>query len=231
MPGMSHQTDPVHFYTVPGLAWDAALKYAKVKLETLHDIEMYQFLERGMRGGISMISNRYAQANNRYLSDYNPEKPSTFITYQDSNNLYGQAMVQPLPVSDFKWMPKHELPSLDVMSVDDEAEIGYILDVDLEYPAELHERHNDYPLAPEKIEITPEMLGEYQQHLKEDLKYKPARVKKLVPNLWDKDKYPIHYCNLKLYLALGMRLKKIHRVLQFKQRAWLKPSIELNTQR
>ena len=102
--------------------------------------------------------------------------------------------------------------------------------MDLEYPAKLHDLHSDYPLAPEKIEITPEMIAPYQQHLKEDLSYKPAKVEKLVPILWDKDKYPIHYCNLKLYLTLGLKLKKIHRVLQFKQRPWSKSYIELNTQ-
>ena len=177
-----------------------------------------------------MITHRYAQANNHYLSDYNLEKPSTFITYQDTNNLYGQAMVQYLPISDFKWLNEREMQTFDVMTVDDEAEIGYILEVDLEYPAKLHDLHSDYPLAPEKIEITPEMIAPYQQHLKEDLSYKPAKVEKLVPILWDKDKYPIHYCNLKLYLTLGLKLKKIHRVLQFKQRPWLKSYIELNTQ-
>ena len=88
----NYQLDPAHYYTVPGFSWDAALKFTKVKLETLHDIEMHQFLERGMRGGISMISHRYAQANNKYLQEYDPEKPTSFITYQDSNNLYGEAM-------------------------------------------------------------------------------------------------------------------------------------------
>ena len=72
-----------------------------------------------------MITHRYAQANNHYLSDYNPEKPSTFITYQDANNLYGQAMVQYLPISDFKWLNEREMQTFDVMTVDDEAEIGY----------------------------------------------------------------------------------------------------------
>ena len=147
------------------------------------------------------------------LSDYNPEKLSTFIGYEDANNLYGQAMVQYLPISDFKWLTEREMQTFDVMTVDDEAEIGYILEVDLEYPTKLHDLHSDYPLAPEKIEIAPEMLAPYQQHLKEELSYKPAKVQKLVPNLWNKDKYPIHYGNLKLYLTLGMKLKKIHRVL------------------
>ena len=226
----NYQLDPAHYYTVPGFSWDAALKFTKVKLETLHDIEMHQFLERGMRGGISMISHRYAQANNKYLQEYDPEKPTSFITYQDSNNLYGEAMTQSLPVSDFKWVDEKDVKSFNVMTVQDDADTGYFLEVDLEYPKELHDLHSDYPLAPEKMLISHEMLSPYQQQLKEDLGYKPARVEKLVPNLWNKEKYIIHYRNLKFYLAQGLKLQKIHRVLQFKQEAWLKSYIQHNTQ-
>ena len=188
---------------------------------------MHQFLEKGKRGGISMISQRYAKANNQYLQEHNPGEPTSYIIYKDVNNLYGHAMVQPLPVSDFKWV--EDLTSLDVMTVSDDAEIGYMLEVDLEYPSELHDLHSDYPLAPEKMLISHEMLSPYQRDLKEELGYKPANVEKLVPNLWDKEKYVIHYRNLKQCLSLGMKLKKIHRVLQFKQEAWLKPYIEKNT--
>ena len=226
----NYQLDPAHYYTVPGFSWDAALKFTKVKLETLHDIEMHQFLERGMRGGISMISHRYAQANNKYLQEYDPEKPTSFITYQDSNNLYGEAMTQSLPVSDFTWVDEKDVKSFNVMTVQDDADTGYFLEVDLEYPKELHDLHSDYPLAPEKMLISHEMLSPYQQQLKEDLGYKPARVENLVPNLWNKEKYIIHYRNLKFYLAQGLKLQKIHRVLQFKQEAWLKSYIQHNTQ-
>lgn len=138
-------------------------------------------------------------------------------------------MTQALPVGDFKWVPERKLSSLDVMAIADDADTGYILEVDLEYPAALHDHHSDYPLVPEKIEIMHEMLSPYQQQLKTELGFHPAKVEKLVPNLWDKVKYPIHYRNLKQCLSLGMKLTKIHRVPQFKQQAWLKPYIELNT--
>ncbi|CAH3157887.1 unnamed protein product, partial [Porites evermanni] len=226
----NYDLDPAHYYTVPGLAWDAALKFTKVKLETLYDIEMHQFLEKGMRGGISMITHRYAQANNKYLKDYNPEQPSSFNIYQDANNLYGLAMIQSLPVGDFKWMDGKDIQSFNVMSVEDDADIGYFLEVDLKYPNDLHDLHSDYPLAPEKMSISHEMLSPYQQQLKEDLGYKPSKVEKLVPNLWDKVKYVIHYRNLKFYLTQGLKLQKIHRALQFKQQPWLKPYIQHNTQ-
>lgn len=174
-----------------------------------------------------MISNRYAQANNKYLQDYDPEKPSICIIYKDGNNLYGHAMSQPLPVGDFKW--KTDVEDFEVMTTADDADIGYILEVDLGYPEELHDLHSDYPLAPEKKKITHEMLARYQQKLKDQLGYKPAKVEKLVPNFWNKQKYVLHYWNLKRNLSLGMKLTKIHRVLQFKQEPWQKPNIELNT--
>ena len=225
----NYELDPAHYYTIPGLGWDAALKFTGVKLETIHDIEIHQFIEKGMRGGISMISTRYAKANNSYLKDHDPEQPSSFILYTDANNLYGHAMIQYLPTGGFKWVSEQELASFNVMEVDDEAETGYFVEVDLEYPPELHDLHSDYPLAPEKMMIIANMLSPYQQALKEDLGYKPAKVEKLLPNLWDKERYVLHYRNLKQYLSLGLKLRKIHRVLKFHQEPWLKPYIEKNT--
>ena len=224
-----YEIDPAHYYIVPGLAWDASTKFTTVKLKTLHDIEMHQFLECGMRGGISMITHRYAEANNSYLQNHDSEKPSVYIIYKDANNLYGETMSQYLPVGDFKWVSEKDVQTLDVMRVDDEADIGYMLEVDLEYPSEHHDLHSDYPLASEKMVIPHDMLSPYQRELKKELEYKSAKVEKLVPNLWDKVKYVIHYRNLKEYPNLGMKLTKIHRVLQFKQEPWLKPYIEHNT--
>ena len=176
-----------------------------------------------------MIAHRHAKTNNKYLKDYDPDQSSSYNIYLDANNLYGCAMSQPLPIGDFEW--KTEFEDFNVNEIADDAEIGYILEVDLEYSGELHDYHNDYnPLAPEKTEITPEMLSPYCQQLTKDLEYNPNKVEKLLPNLWHKEKYILHYRNLKLYLSLGMKLQKVHRVLQFKQQAWLKPQIELNTQ-
>ena len=220
--------DPAHYYTVPGLAWDAALKFTQVKLDTISDIDMYQFVDKGSRGGISMISHRFAEANNPHLTDYDSDKPNSYIMYQDANNLYGYAMTQSLPVSDFQWVINPQ--DVDVTLISDDAPMGFILEVDLEYPAHLHDLHSDYPLAAEKMMITDEMLSPYQQQLKKDLSYKPAKVEKLVPNLWDKTKYIIHYRNLKQVLSLGLKLTKIHRVLAFQQQPWLKPYIQLNTE-
>ena len=128
------------------LVWDAALKYTQVQLMTRVDIDQHLFIERGMRGGISMITHRHSQANHPLLEDYNPEKPSSYIIYLDASNLYGWAMSQPLLIHSFQWV--QDPSSLNVLEIPNDSDIGYILEVDLEYPPHRHDSHNDYPFAP-----------------------------------------------------------------------------------
>jgi hypothetical protein len=221
--------DAAHFYTAPGLAWQAALKMTDVNLELFTDPDMHLFVEKGLRGGIAMISKRYAKANNPHLNDYDPEQPSNYLMYLDANNLYGWAMSQPLPTHDFCWLTPEEKENLDVNAISQDGDTGYVFEVDLNYPMTLHDSHSDYPLAPESFKIEPEMLSNYQKELLTKLGMKEGSSIKLVPNLFDKENYVVHYRNLQLYLALGMRLTKIHRVLSFKQSPWLKAYIDFNT--
>jgi len=139
----NYELDPWWYYSAPGLEWDACLRKTEVQLELLSDPDMLLMIEQGIRGGVSMISKRYAKAN-KYMKDFNSKEKSKFIQYLDANNLYGWAMSQPLPVSDFKWMKE---------KIEKWEEIPCILEIDLEYPKELHDRHNDYPLAPERITV------------------------------------------------------------------------------
>ena len=163
---------------------------------------MLLMVEKGIRGGVSMISNRYGKANNKYMGNkFNPSELSKYLMYLDANNLYGAAMSMKLPTSGFKWMNDKELSVWE--------KIPCILEVDLEYPKELHDLHNDYPLAPERINCD--------------------KVEKLIPNLRDKEKYVIHYKNLKQYLKLGLKLKRIHRGIKFVESEWLKSYIDMNT--
>ena len=97
-----YKLDPCHYFSSPGLSWDAMLKMTGVKLEKISDIDKYLFIEKGLRGGISYIAKRYAKANNKYMNDYDPKKPSTFISYLEMNNLYGWAMSEYLPYERFK---------------------------------------------------------------------------------------------------------------------------------
>ena len=99
-----YKCDPCHYYTAPGLAWDASLKETNQNLELLKDYDMLMMFERGIRGGITHISKRYAEANNKYMKDYNRDKPSSYIQCLDANNLYGWAMTQKLPTHGFKWI-------------------------------------------------------------------------------------------------------------------------------
>ena len=192
-----YKLDPAHYYTAPGLAWEAMLRMTGVKLELLTDINMYLMIEQGIRGGTSMISNRYAAANNKYMDGYDSSKPSKYITYLDANNLYGWAMSQPLPYGEFHWLTDEQISQFCVNDISDDSEIGYILDVDLEYPTELHDSHSDYPLAPESMTVENEMLSPFSKELKEKLQIKGQPASKLIPNLYDKTNYITHYTNLK----------------------------------
>ena len=136
-------------------------------------------------------------------------------------------MSEYLPYGGFKWLKN--VDEFDVMSISEKSPIGYFLEVDLEYPDELHELHNDYPLAPEKLAVSSDMLSKYCKKIADKYEIKVGDVKKLIPNLGNKTNYVVHYRNLQLYLSLGIKLAKIHRVLKFKQSDWMKKYINFNT--
>ena len=200
----NYKLDPAWYLSCPGLSWSAMLKNTGVELDLITEPDMLMMIEKGTRGGVSTISNRYSKVNNKYMETFDELKPSSYMAYLDANNLYGWAMFEKMPYKGFKWV--NGIP-LEAMLLDED--LGYILEVDLEYPYELHDSHNDYPLAPESINVN--------------------KVDKLIPNLNDKTKYVLHHRNLKLYLSLGMKLTKTHRVIEFKQSKWLAPYIAHNT--
>ena len=140
-----------HHFSSPGLSWDAMFKMTRIELEFISDIDMHLFIEKGMRGGISYIAKRHNKANNEYMECYDSGKESKHITYLDPRSQY-------LPYSRFKWLNQKEIHRFDVNSIEENSSIGYMLEVDLKYPSELHELHNDYPLIPEKLEIGQNML-------------------------------------------------------------------------
>ena len=214
-----YNLDPTHYYRSPGLAWDAYLKETGQELQLLHDYDMLMMFERGIRGGITHIAKRYAEANNKYMANYDSSKPSTYIQYPDANNLYGWAMSQPLPTHGFKWM-KDPLKSegltvdfvIDLLDKKRNPEVkkGYIFEVDLEYPSDLWDTHNDYPLAPEKIIVN--------------------GVEKLICHIKLRKNYVVHYRNLRQYLEMGMKLTAVHRGISFNQSSWMEPYIRKNTE-
>ena len=226
-----YKLDPCHYFTSPGLSWDAMLKMTNIKLELMTDIDMFQFIEKGMRGGISYIANRYGKANNKYMREYDEKAPSKYIMYLDANNLYGWAMSQYLPTGGFKWLTEKQINKINLAQYNEYSNKGLILEVDLEYPKELHDLHNDYPLGPEKVKVTDDMLSEYCKNIQKKFNISTGLVHKLIPTLSNKEKYVLHYRNLQLYLDLGLKVNKVHRVLEFNQSPWLKQYINFNTQK
>ena len=212
--------------TTPSLAWSMALKHTEVELDLITDEDAYLMLENSIRGGISTISNRYSKANNPLVPGFDPEQPTTYITYLDANNFYGKAQSKPLPVGEFRFLTPDEITQLDITSVPEDSPTGYIIECDLDYPADLHDYHSDYPLAPESLQVTEDMLCPFARQLIGDT-WKPAP--KLIPNLKDKKKYVTHYRNLQFYIKHGLVLTKVHRILSFTQRPWLKSWIDLCT--
>ena len=206
-----YELDPAHFLSLPGLAWQACLKKTNIELELLTDYDMLLMVEEGIRGGICHSIQRYAKANNKYMKNYDESKESSYIQYLDANNLYGWAMSQKLPVNDFKWLEDtSEINEEFIKNYDENNDKGYILEVDVKYPKKLHDIHSDLPFLPKRMKIN--------------------KCKKLVCSLLNRNKYVVHIKSLNQALNHGLKLKKIHRIIEFNQEAWLEPYIETNTE-
>ena len=199
----TYELDPAHFILLPGLAWQACLKKKTgVELELLTDYDMLLMIEEGIRGGICHAVHRYAKVNNRYMKSYDKSKESSYIQYLDANNLYGVAMSEKLPIYGFKWV--NDISGINekfVKSYDKkDSDKGYILEVDVDYPSQLHKLHSDMPFLPERMKID--------------------KTQNLARNLRDKKKYVVHISILKQALNHWLKLKKVHRVIEFNREAW-----------
>ena len=174
---------------------------------------MLLMVEEGIRGGICHSIHRYAKANNKYMKNYNNNEGSSYIQYLDANNLYGWAMSKKLPVNGFRWLDSNKINEINeefIKNYNENDNKDYIFEVDVRYPKRLHKLHSDLPFLPERIEIN--------------------KCKKLVCNLSNKKKYITHINSLKQALNHGLKLKKIHRIIEFNQNEWLKPHIDMNTE-
>ena len=199
----TYKLDPTYYYTLPGFSFDAMLKYTEVELELFTEIEHYEFIESGIRGGLSQISTRYAKANNKYMKIYDPKQEESYIVYLDANNLYGGSMNEYLPYGGFKLTNTNvdEWNFNRIMNIDDEADIGYKFKVDVRIPVEKHDEFNNYVPFPEAIKVKKENLNKWQQE-----NYKQSNISKLCCSFEDKFNYVIDYRYLKLYLSLGCEL-------------------------
>ena len=168
-----YELDPAYFVSLPGFAWHACLKITEINLELIADINMFLMIESGMRGGVYHVIHSYAEANNKYVNNYDENKESSFLSYLDGNNLYGCPMTKKRSVGSFKWVKNvSRIDEKFIKNYDENSDIGYFLKVDLEYPKELHDLHSDLLFLPEKMKIN-----------KHD---------KLVCTLYDKKRYVAH---------------------------------------
>ena len=187
------ELDPAYFLSAPGLAWNACLKKTEVKLELLTDNDKLLMSEEGIRRGMCQAIYHYAKANNKYMKNYNKNALITYLMYLDANNLYGWAMLQKLPVGDFKWTEKDNFNEKFIKNYDVDSDIGYLLEVDVHYPRNFHRLHSDLPFSPERKKIN--------------------KCSKLVNILHDKKNYVIHIRALKQALDHRLKLTKVHKVI------------------
>ena len=205
-----YDLDPAHFLSATGLAWEASLKKTRIILKLLTDIDMLLMVEKGIRDGIFQATHRYARANNKYRNDYDKNIESSYLVFLDANNLYGWALSQKLPINGFDWVKKlSRFNERLIKDYNENSDRRYFLEVYVEYPKTLFRSHEDLPFLPEGKKL--------------------EKVEKLVCSIEEKEKYVVQIRAFKQALNHGLKLKKVHRVIQFNQRAWLKPHINMNT--
>ena len=189
-----YKLDPAHFLSAPGQAWQACLKKTEVELELLTDNDLLMMFEEGTQGRMCQASYGYAKANHKYMKNYDKNKESSLLIYDDANNLYGFAMCKKLPVSDFKWVDDLSIFTEDfIKNYDEEDDTGYLFVVDVEYPKNLHKLHSDLPFLPERMKIN--------------------KCTKLVCSTRNKENYVIHIIVLKQAVNHGLKLTKVHRII------------------
>ena len=208
----SYGLHPSQYISLPQLSWDLCLKSTGSSLLLSSDPDFNLLPEVNIRGGLSFAGLRYADVRKR---------PDSHILYVDANNLYGCVMMQNLPCDEYQWLTKEEMERVDWLALEADAEYGYLAVCDLDYPEELHERHNAFPLAAETTEICYDKLSSVCKKILTELRGESAarnyKAKKLCATLEHKRNYVCHGRNLQFYLQQGLILKKLHRVMRFRQ--------------
>ena len=217
--------DPCHYISSPQLSFDIMLRETKVELELMHDNDMLNFIESSLRGGLSYVNERYV----RLSDDFDPNTSNEFLCYWDANNLYGFTMLDYLPTGNYTWLSQDEISQLDWREQRDKQSRGFILEVDLSVPQELHDFFESNPVASERFAPTFGQMSTYSQNTLLQNYAKSAYIceekvgaDKLCGTLLPKKHYVVHYSNLRLFLELGIKLDCVHRVLSFEQSPFLK---------
>ena len=232
----TYNLDPRYSHTLQGFSWVSMLKMTKVELELISNSDIYLLLMDTIRGGICVVNKKFVKANNIYTRKVHDESSdkkvkkklktndlNKFIMYLDANNLYGHSMSRPLLYKNFKWS--------DDLTLDLNNLQKGIYEVDTKIPKELHDKFKDYPLCPEIKSINEDMLSEYQKYLNDKLNIKyNSTDKKLILDLLPKNNYKVYYKNLEYYINLGIKVTKVHRILTFDEKRFLKEYRDLNTE-
>ena len=223
--------DSVQYLTFASYTMDCMYKWTGIELELITDIEQYTMLEQGLRGGITGVSCRYAKANNPDMNDYTPALPKSYLQFYDANSLYAYCLTKKLPFARFRFIPPTKETLKEILATPHNSKYGYILQVDLEYDKALHDTHQDYPLAPEKKSIKYNDLSDYAKYV-----YNKHRCdctigsEKLMCTLENKAKYVLHCDLLRLYVKLGMKVTRVHKILSFEQSQWMKSYVDYNVE-
>lgn len=214
------KVDPTRYISLASFGFDTMLKLTKNEIELPTDISMIHFLEQAKRGGLSFINTRHLE-----IKDDATEE----VAFLDANNLYGSSQMCKLPHKDFRWLTESEIATFD-LTQDFDKNKGYFVECDLHYPKHLHEKHSNFPLAAEILEVNYENLSPYSQEAvfltQGNSRYKDV---KLMTTFYDRLNYICHVKNLILYLSLGLKLIKIHKILEFSQQKLFAPYIKMTT--
>ena len=222
------ELDPVHFVSLPHMTFVSAFKMTRESIHLLQDLEMYNMFERGIRRGLTFMNKHFAR--HKTTSKYTRR-----LAYIDQNNLYGSALSKPLPHSNFKWVDEETLEHLsnaeNILKLDSEGDVGYYFEIDLIYPDNIKNNTKDFPLAPESGYVSEDMFSPFMKQLRETLDFKFRPTRKLLMTQTDRYNYRVHYSILKFYLEMGMKIRKVHRIIQFNQKPFLKPYIDYNSRK
>ena len=233
------QLDPTKYVSLPQLCFDAMLRTLKRPIGLMTDPEMILWIEDAIRGGVSFINERhvllqdYLTTNGEHVED----KKQDQLIYIDANNLYSVAQSCPLPIGSYSWMTKEEVAGIShgISNIPINSKAGFILEVDLSFPPETHNKLSSLPLAPTKTEILYENLSSYTKKgllkTKSIDNAKAYKSKKLVSDLQPKKNYVLHYRNLQTYIDAGAILTKVHRGIKFEQEAYLRTYIDFCTKK